>query len=199
MKGHISYCVWLSDSFLLHFTTLGLKSFNITAPKEANHCESHSILSNTLHRIRVILTFPLWDMPANFFFSPCIWCFWHLSNLLWSTNFWFITHPCNKHLRMCSQGPHSTFTRYKAVTFLGSLSRKKGLFFTHCLCCGVVYLCHYLTAEPYLYPMLGLRAKSGCKRLISIIISPLVFSFPLHKPSCFLSPFRHMNVKMLEG
>lgn len=104
-------------------------------------CTLCSFSHTPLNGIPIMLTLPLWDMVAVFS-SLCIWCLWHLSNLSWSANVWLISHPCNKRLLMCSQGPHNAFRRNTASTLLVSLSTyKKVWFFFYCdvvICTAIV-------------------------------------------------------------
>lgn len=154
LKGHISYCVQISEGFLLNFTTLCLKSSYITAPWGAIHRHPLSILSphTSLNRIQIILTLPLWDMAAIFFSllrasGVCdIWVICHEV-----ANVWLISHPCNKRLCMCSRGPRNTFTRNKASALLGNLSKKE----LSVLWCS--YLDSHLTTKPHLLCMLRVQ------------------------------------------
>lgn len=62
----------------------------------------HSFPHTSLNRIHIILT-SFVRHGNSFFYVMCIWRLWHLSNLSWNTNVWLISHPCDKHIIMCSK------------------------------------------------------------------------------------------------
>ena len=158
-------------------------------------CTLCSFSHTPLNGIPIMLTLPLWDMVAVFS-SLCIWCLWHLSNLSWSANVWLISHPCNKRLLMCSQGPHNAFRRNTASTLLVSLSTYKKVWFFFLLWCSYLYC--YRTMKPYLHWMLWAQRVEDREKenyYSYYFPAPMGF-FSSERLLHFLLPFPHMNVKM---
>lgn len=131
LKAYISYWVRISKGFLLHFTTLHLKSSHVTTPREPVYT-SFFLTRFTKQDLHYKNFSFVWTWLQYFqLYAPGVCDILVICQKSADVQL-IVRHQRNKHPRTCSQGPH-----HIASMFVDIL-RKNHVFCADDLCCGGV-------------------------------------------------------------